>query len=250
MLIVKNLLAVLHGDPLATAKFIDQETGGHLAEVFKTSQERLDSGIAADINSAVLEMARKVDHSATQLRIVIEILDQLVGDKAATDLIEAKWAAAEAAGDHSPRPDLRDVVVGATSIARAYGSTTGPLRRLYIQALRGSYAPHIFSFGLGPELLDALIAARIVPIDITFLESVEKQKTLSLSLVSHGAELESYERLASGDFVEMMQDINAGTGGPAFITHRTQATQNQIKVRQTTKGSRLLAMLKAGRGEG
>jgi len=249
VLIIKNLLAVLKGDPLATAKFIDQETGGHLAESFRTSQERLDSGIAEDINSAVLEMARKVDHSATQLRIVIEVLDQLVGDKAATDLIDAKWAAAETAGDKSPRPDLRDVVVGATSIARAYGSTTGPLRRLYIQALRGSYAPQIFTFGLGPELLDALIAARVVPVDINYLEGVEKQKTIKISLVSHGPELESYERLASGDFVEMMQMTEAGTG-VAFITHRTQARKSEITVRQTTKGSRLLAMLKAGRGEG
>ena len=156
MLLVKKLLAVLHGDPLGTAEFIDQETGGHLAEFFKTSQERLDKGIGEDINGAVLEMARKVDHSATQLRIVIEILDQLVGDKAAMDVLDAKWDAAEAAGERSPRPDLRDIVVGATSIAPAYASTTGPLRRLYIQALRGSYAPPIYTFGLGPELLDAL----------------------------------------------------------------------------------------------
>jgi hypothetical protein len=249
VLLVKKLLAVLHGDLLGTAEFMDQETGGHLAEFFKTSQERLDKGIGEDINGAVLEMARKVDHSATQLRIVIEILDQLVGDKAAMDLLDAKWDAAEGAGERSPRPDLRDVIVGATSIAPAYASTTGPLRRLYIEALRGSYAPTIYTFGLGPELLDALIAARILPIDIAFLEGIEKNKTVTLSLVSHGAELESYERLASGDFVEMMQSSKGGTFA-TFITHRTQATTSEIKVRQTTKGSRLLAMLKAGRGEG
>ena len=31
VLLVRKLLAVLHGDPLGTAEFIDQETGGHLA---------------------------------------------------------------------------------------------------------------------------------------------------------------------------------------------------------------------------
>lgn len=249
MLPVKKFLAVLKGDPLAMAEFIDQETGGHLAEFFKTSQERLDRGISADINDAVAEMWRKVEHSATQLRIVVEIIDLLVGDQSAMDSVDAKWAAAEAAGERSPRPDLRDIVVGATGIAPAYASTTGPLRRLYIEALRGSYAPPIYTFGLGPELLDALVAARLVPVDITYLEGIEKNKTVTLSLASHGVELESYERLASGDFVEMMQDLQGGTG-VTFITHRTQATQNLIKVRQTTKGSRLLAMLKAGRGEG
>lgn len=244
---VKNLLAVLKGDLMGTAKFIDQESGGHLAEFFKSSQERLDAGIAEDINTAVLEMAKRVDHSASQLRIVIEILELLTRDEAAQARIDAQWQAAEAAGEKTPRPDLRDVVVGATTIAPAYAASTAPLRRLYVHALRGSYAPQVFTFGLGPELLEALIAARILPADITFLEELEKSKAVNIMMTSHGPELDSYERLARGDFVELMQENRQG--GPAFITHRTQATQDRIKVRQTTKGSRLLTMIRAGRGE-
>ena len=134
-------------------------------------------------------------------------------------------------------------------MATAYASTTGPLRRLYIQALRGSYLPDIYTVGFGPELLDALVASRLVTDDIEVLEGLEKDKTRQISLASHGPELESFERLARGDFVEMMQDFVAGHPGPAFITHRTQATLSQIKVRRTDKGGRLLAMIKAGRGE-
>lgn len=245
---VKILLGVLKGDLMGTAKFIDQESGGHLADFFKTSQERLDAGIAEDINTAVLEMAKRVDHSASQLRIVIEILELFTSDEAAAARIDAQWKAAEAAGEKTPRPDLRDVVVGATAIAHAYAASTAPLRRLYVQALRGSYAPQVYTFGLGPELLDSLVSAHIVPADVSHLEALEKSKTIPVSLSSHGPELESYERLAAGDFVEMMQH-DGGGHGPLFIKHRTEAMVGQIKVRQTTKGTRLLTMIRAGRGE-
>lgn len=229
---------------MAIAELADQASGGHIAEFFKSSEEKLKVATDADTRDAVLEMAKQVSYNATQLRVVVEILAELIRDEQATRRIDEQWEASS-----EPRPDLRDVVVGATSIAPAYASTTGPLRRLYIQALRGSYVPDIYTFGFGPELLDALVAARLVPADILVLAGLEKDKARQISLASHGPDLESFERLARGDFVEMMQDINSGNGGPAFITHRTQATQNQIKVRRTDKGGRLLAMIKAGRGE-
>lgn len=230
---------------MAIAELADQANGGHIAESFRSSEDKLKAALDADTRDALLELMKQSAYNATAIRVVLEVLAEMIGDKGANSRIDAKWQAST-----EPRPDLRDVVVGATSIASAYASTTGPLRRLYIQALRGSYDPEIYTFGLGPELLDALVASRLVPADIAVLAGLEKDKARQISLASHGPELESYERLARGDFVEMMQDITPSNSGPAFITHRTQATQNQIKIRRTDKGGRLLAMIKAGRGEG
>lgn len=230
---------------MAIAELADQASGGHIAEFFKSSEEKLKAATDADTRDAVLEMAKQVAYNATQLRVVIEILAEMIGNEQANKRIDETWQAT-----NEPRPDLRDVVVGATSIAPAYASTTGPLRRLYIQALRGSYVPEIYTFGFGPELLDALVAARLGPEDIRVLASLEKDKARPVSLVSHGPELESFERLARGDFIEMMQEIDSENHGRVFITHRTEATQKQVKVRRTDKGGRLLAMIKAGRGEG
>lgn len=243
--LVQKLLRATHGDMMAIAELADQANDGHLAAFFRSSDDKLKAATDADTRDAVLEMAKQVAYNGTMLRVVVEILAEMIGDEQATKRIDEKWAASE-----DPRPDLRDVVVGATGLARAYGSTTGPLRRLYVQALRGSYAPEIYTFGFGPELLDALVSARLVPADIAVLEGLVKSKMRQLSLSSHGPELESFERLARGDFVEMIQVLDAHGSGPAFITHRTQATQNQIKVCHTDKGLRLLAMIKLGRGEG
>lgn len=245
--LVQKLLRATKGDMVAIAELADQANGGHIAEFLKSSDEKLKAGIEADTRDAVLEMAKQVAYNATQLRVVIEILSELVGDARASQRLDEKWTAAGV--DGGPRPDLRDVVVGATKIADAYSSTTAPLRRLYVQALRGSYAPEIYTFGFGPELLDALVAARLVPVDIDVLAGLEKERARPISLSSHGPELESYERLARGDFIEMMQDVSTGHVVAAFITHRTQATQSQVKVRRTDKGGRLLAMIRAGRGE-
>ncbi|MBZ5709629.1 hypothetical protein [Nannocystis pusilla] len=241
--LVQKLLRATRGDMQAIAELADQASGGHIAEFFKSSEEKLKSVTDADTRDAVLEMAKQVAYNATQLRVVVEILAELNGSQQAMTRIDEKWASSS-----DPRPDLRDVVVGATSIAAAYGSTTGPLRRLYIQALRGSYAPEIYTFGFGPELLDALVVARLVPADIEALAGLGNLMR-QIDLISHGPELESFERLARGDFVEMMQP-SPSVGGPlAFITHRTQATRSELKIRRTDKGRRLLAMIKAGRGE-
>lgn len=242
--IVQKLLKATQGDLSAIAELADQANGGHVAEFFKSSEEKLKAGVDADTRDAVLEMAKLVAYNATQLRVAIEIIAELVRDKQISNLIESKWT-----GNSEPQPDLRDVIVGAVSIAPAYATTTGPIRQLYIQALRGSYAPEIYTFGFGPELLSALIAARLAPADIEALATLERDRTRQLSLESHGAELESFERLAHGDFVEIMQIANSDTGAPVFITHRTQATQRQIKIRRTDKGARLLKMIKIGSGE-
>lgn len=243
--IVKKILGAYKGDILTIAELADQASGGHVADAFKTSEEKLKSALDADTRDAVLELMKLSAYNFSAIRVVFEILDELLRDEQAMRRIDEKWSAST-----EPRPNLRDVVVGATSIAPAYASTTGPLRRLYIQALRGSYVPEIYTFGFGPELLDALVAARLVPADIAVLAGLEKEKTRQISLASHGPELESFERLARGDFVEMLQESPTVGGEIAFITHRTQARRTDIKVRRTDKGSRLLAMIKAGRGEG
>lgn len=242
--LVQKLIRATKGDMMAIAELADQASGGHVAEFFKSSEEKLKEGLETDTRDAVLEMMKQSAYNSTIIRVVVEILAEMIGDEQATQRIGDKWATSA-----EPRPDLRDIVVGATSIAPAYASTTGPLRRLYIQALRGSFSPEIYTFGFGPELLDALVATRLLPADIAVLAGLEREKSRQISLASHGPELESFERLAQGDFVEMMQDIQSGSGGPVFITHRTQATQNQIKVRRTDKGGRVLSMIKAGRGE-
>jgi len=246
--IVKTLLAATSGDMEAIGELADQASGGHLAEFFRTSQEKLDSGIAEDTRDAVLEMAKQVAYNGTQLRIVIELVAALVDKADACAEIDRRWSTDTA--DQSERPELRDVVVGATSIAPAYASSTAPLRKLYVEALRGSYAPEIFTFAFGPELLEALVRSAIIPQDIEVLADLQRSgvREFDLNLTTPlKPELENCERLASGGFVEM--SARGPFPGPLCIRHRTEALNPDLKVRITHRGRLLLTMIAAGRGE-
>ena len=122
---------------MAISEIADQASGGHLSELLQTSQEKLDSGLAEDTRDAVLEMAKLVAYNGTQLRIVIELVAALVEKTDACAEIDRRWSAHTV--DESERPELRDVVVGATSIAPAYASSTAPLRKLYVEVLRNGF---------------------------------------------------------------------------------------------------------------
>ena len=95
--------------------------------------------------------------------------------------------------------------------------------------------------------MEALIQAGVLPIDVERLEDLKQRSDIQLQLTSADDKLESYERLATGDFVEMM--AHTGTPGqPLFIRHRTQAHDPKLKIRITPRGRRLLTMIAAGRG--
>lgn len=246
--LLKTLLGAAGGDLVAIGEIADQASGGHLAEFLQTSQEKLDSGLAEDTRDAVLEMAKLVAYNGTQLRIVIELVAALVEKTDACAEIDRRWSTPTI--DESERPELRDVVVGATSMAPAYASSTAPLRKLYVEALRGSYAPEIFTFAFGPELLEALVRAAIIPQDIEVLADLKRMgvREFNLSLTTPlQPELENCERLASGGFVEM--SARGPFPGPLYIRHRTEALNPELKVRITHRGRRLLTMIAAGRGE-
>lgn len=237
-----KLLRAATGDITAMGQLADEASGGHVANFFKTRDEVLKEYLDADTRDGFLLLAKQVDFLSTSIVVVLEILNRMVADKEAVEALEKLWE-----GRKEPRPELRDLVVGATRIEDAYAASTAPLQRLYVDALRGSYAPEIFDFGFGPELMDALIRAGVLPIDVERLEDLKQRGDIQLQLTSADDKLESYERLAAGDFVEMM--AHTGTPGqPLFIRHRTQALHPNIKVRITPRGRRLLTMIAAGRG--
>ena len=242
----KTLLAAINGDLMAIGEIADQASGGHLTEFLQTSQEKLDSGLAEDTRDAVLEMAKLVAYNGTQLRIVIELVAALVDKADACAEIDRRWSAPTV--DESERPELRDIVVGATSIAPAYASSTAPLRKLYVEALRGSYAPEIFTFAFGPELLEALVRSAIIPKDIEVLADLQHNGIREFNLdAGLKPEIENCERLASGGFVDM--SARGPHPGPLYIRHRTEALNPELKVQITHRGRLLLTMIAAGRGE-
>jgi hypothetical protein len=238
---VGKIIRAAKGDITAMAQLADEASGGHVAGFFKTQDEVLKAHVDAETRDSFLLLAKQVDFLSTSIVVVLEILERVVADQEAIAAMDERWESRA-----SPRPELRDVVVGATRIERAYAGSTRPLQLLYVDALRGSFAPEIFEFGFGPELMDALIQARVLPIDVERLEDLKAKGEIKLQLTSTDEKLESYERLASGDFVEMMHA--GGPGQPLFIRHRTQAVHPAITVRITPRGRRLLKMIAAGRG--
>jgi hypothetical protein len=115
--LIKKLISATQGNFLDLAALGDQATGSHIATFFTSTQEKLDRGLAEDTRDAILEMLKQVAYNATQLRIVIEILDRVVSDEPAIRRIEEKWQKNGASPESSP--ELRDLVVGGTLIAPA-----------------------------------------------------------------------------------------------------------------------------------
>lgn len=165
--------------------------------------------------------------------------------------IEAKW---DAALDQA-RPDLRDVVAAAAALAPTYMASSGPLCRMYIEAIRGSFAPEIYEFSRGPEIMTALLKAGIRPDDIEVLDKLSQTTADFLMLTKaltgdlEDVKLEACERLAAGGFIDIVNKAMAENGHKIFITHRTEATSWNVTVRITERGRKLLVMMKAGRGQ-
>lgn len=237
---LQQLIGVSKGNPVAVVQTADAASGGHLTEFFKTSSERLEEAITTEVRDGFLEMAKIVEYNGTALKLVVEILDRLVSDQERAETLKDAWR------DRDDPPDLRDMFVGASAVAPAYATSTAPLRRLYITALRGSYAPEIFTFGFGPGLLKAMINSEVIPEDLDVLDTLATYGDKDLRLDTPSDALESYERLAAGGFVELMQNVH---GAPHFILKRTEALMLAVKVRITPKGRRLRVMIKRGRGE-
>lgn len=243
--IITKLIRVANGDIIAIASLADEVAGGHVKNFFATTQAKLDKATNEDTRDALLEMMKQVGYNATAFLVSVEVLQHLHEDVEAMRKIAEKWKDSEA-----PQPDLRDVVVGATAIAPAFAASTGPLRAMYIIALRGSYTPEIFKWGYSRELLESMIYAKLLPSDIDVLAEVTQSAANYINLkkmTKHtvAVEFDPYERLATGGFIDMRQD----RGTPLFVTARTQATCEDLEVRATPKGRRLLTMMQAGRGE-
>lgn len=252
--ILTRLIRAANGDMMTIASLADEVAGGHVKKFFETTQAKLDAATAEDTRDALLEMMKQVGYNATAFQVALEVLQLLHDDVEAVKKIAAEWETRK-----EPQPDFRDVVVGATIVAPAFASSTGPIRKMYIEALRGSYTPAIFVYGFGEELLNSLIIAKVLPVDIEGLGRLESSsEKLDLSVMTEPPKLppvdtsmeqrlECFERLAHGGFVTMVQQTQ--TGVQLFITDRTQATSWGINVRITPKGRRLLTMIRAGRGE-
>ncbi len=238
---IQKLLKACKGDPVAMGQLADASSGGHMAEFCRTQDELLNEEIDRDVRDGYLGVAKQVQFLSTAMIMVLEIAELLVKDNEAAEALSQRWQ--KHGGEPPP---LRDILTGAARIESAYSSATRPLQRLYVNALRGSYAPEIYEFGFGPELMDVLIQARLVPVDLEVLEDLRAKGGREIALDSIGEELESFERLAAGDCVEMRQ-VAQGRG-KIFIRHRTDAVSPTIKVRITARGRRLLTMISAGQG--
>lgn len=251
--LLEKLISVSEGNLLAIASLADDVAGGHIKKALESTQSKFDAALAEDTRDALLETMKLVQYNATTFRIVQEIIGLLHDDVSALQSLTAKWAAQPG---QTP-PDLRDVVVGAATIAPTYASSTGPLRRMYIEALRGSFAPEIFTFAFGPELLDALIVSGTLPGDIDTLItlSTTNNEFIDLNELRHGKLdanrselLEVCERLAKGGFVDLLPQQHDGAG-PVVVRHRTEALHSKLRIVMTRRGHRLLTMMKAGRGK-
>lgn len=82
--LARKMLSLLRGDFVTTAEFIDRAAGSHIAEAFRSAQERLERGIEEDINTAVLETAKTVAYNEGQIRVLIEIMAAFLGDDGAS----------------------------------------------------------------------------------------------------------------------------------------------------------------------
>jgi len=251
--LLEKLISVSQGDLIGVASLADDVAGGHIKKYFEDTQANFDAALAEDTRDALLEMWKQVQYNATGFRIVREIVELLHGDLQAVQRLTAKW---DAQPSETP-PELRDLVVGAATIAPAFASSTAPLRRMYIEALRGSFAPELFTFSFGPELLNALVESGVLPGDLVVLSTLTQTTNTFIDLnehrhgklsPEHAELLESYERLAKGGFVDMLPQSHDGKG-PIVIKHRTEATYSKVRVLATPRGRRLLTMMKAGRGE-
>lgn len=238
---IGKLIRAAKGDPTAMAQLADAASGRHMERFFKTQDEVLKGEIDAMTRDGFLEIAKQVDFLSTSFIVVLEILDRLVADKERAVALEKAW------DQHGGEPPpLRDLISGATRIEDAYSRSTAPIQRLYVDALRGSFAPAIYGFGRGPELMDALIRSGVGPVEIEHLEDLRAKGDRQIQLTAVDEKLESYEHLAGGDFVEMLQ--SGSPGHPLFIRHRTEAVHPAVKIRITPRGRRLLDMIAAGRG--
>ena len=242
--IITKLIRAGNGDILAIASLADEVAGGHVKKFFESTQQKLDAATAEDTRDALLEMMKQVGYNATAFQVALEVLQLLQDDVEAVKKIAAKWEVSK-----ESQPDLRDVVVGATTIAPTFAASTGPVRKMYIEALRGSYTPEIFAWSFGQELLESMIGAKLLPGDIGVLSELTTKSSTRIDVfVDSTSDFDPYERLAKGGFVDLRQK-GMSAGSPLFITARVQATTPAIDVTVTKKGHRLLTMLKAGRGE-
>lgn len=241
-----KLIALSKGNPVAVLETADAASGGHVEKFFKTSQEKFGDASDQMVRDGFLEMSKLVQYNGTAIRVMIEILTEVLGNEDVTARFSQAWGAST-----EEPPELRDVIVGAAQIVSAYASTTRPIRHLYLDALRGSYSPEIFTFGFGPELLDALIDSRLIPSDIDVLRELVRQEKHSFKLLPGYSKIDACERLATVDFIEMHQDQRARSSDRVlFIKKRTDAASEHITARPTMKGRRLLNMIDAGRGKG
>lgn len=234
-----KLLRAASGDPSAMAQLADAASGRNMERFFTTQDEVLEGEIDKMTRDGFLEVAKQVDFLSTSVIMVLEILERLISDTEAAAALEELWSGSDSA------PPLRDLISGAARIEGEYARTTAPIQRLYVDALRGSFAPAIYDYGFGPELMDALLRSGVGPVEIEHLADLRDLGEAVMQLTTVNEKLESYERLTDGDFVEMMQ---GAAGQRIFIRHRTEAVHPQIKVRITPRGRRLLMMIAAGRG--
>jgi hypothetical protein len=233
--LLESLLVLSGQDLLAVTRLADAASGGHLEEYFKSSDTRFAAAVSEDTREFVLDAAKKVSYNGTALSVVFEILRSLHAEVEKVTKLSQKW---ERATQSDTPPDTRDLVVGATTIAPAFESSTGPIRKMLIEALRGSFTPEIFVPGYSQELLESMIFAKLVPSDIGALSELPPDgRKIDIYTMKEGQtdfDLEPYERLAKGGFVELRQ-AGVSSGANYFITDRTQATAPNLLIRRTIR---------------
>lgn len=241
----KELLGLLTGGPMAIVEAADAASGGHIKD-FKTSLEKLDAAIGEDTRDAALEAMHLAGYNGTRIRVIVEVLRELVEGM---EKLETRWAQRS-----EPKPEVRDAVNAVAVIADDYVSVPPPRRQILMTALRGSFDPELFLWGLQDELLRRLVEARLGPEDIEVLKQMKPHVRPSMATTRpHKWEeppphpIESMERLARSGFIEIRQPANDTTTIPRFIKSRHEATTSIYTLNITTEGQRLLQMLDAGK---
>lgn len=220
----------------------DAASGGHIADFLRAEQEKFDDALDADTRDAALQALDLARLNHVRIRLVLDLLGKLVDDQ---DRIAHAWA-----GRPEPAPELEQVVAITSLVATGYTSQPSLVRKeLLLDAMFGAFDPDLFLWGQQDVLLQDLMDARLGRDDIEVLRALAQFGRPRGACTPMDAEMESWERLASRDFVEMMHlDTAPGNPGPRFFRHRTElhGNNNAFQVRPTVKGTRLLQLLDAG----
>lgn len=235
--------SIVSGPGFAALEVADSVSGGHIKEAAKISDELFSAAVDDDTRAAALtglDLARLHD---ARFRVLLELVGEMLEVQ---EGYTTAWSTYEAA----QRPELRDLQAAAALVATGYArQTSHARRRLIVHALRGSLCPEPYLWGFQDDLLRGLIESGITDSDIDQLRKTDSNSGANSTGGFASPEIESYERLASRDFVIMLATL-AG-GGAAVVRTRIECphpiTREQLRIRRTHKGTKLLAMIDAGK---